>query len=123
MESPMPAMLDGSGGAAQAGWTTRPARPTASAKMTMRATRPICVPLLLPALTTGLVRPTDRHAMPPNRPCQPLGCRGRSVLSAGMDVAEHDPHHVVGRVGAVVLAVQAHHLSRGDRGHRVPDAG
>src|SRR4029453_11495739 len=40
----MAAMLDGSGGAAQAGWATRPTRTTTSAKSTMRATRLIASP-------------------------------------------------------------------------------
>src|SRR4029453_6563838 len=40
----MAAMVDGSGGAAQAGGGTRPARTTTSAKSTMRATRPIASP-------------------------------------------------------------------------------
>src|SRR5215204_5607774 len=40
----MAAMLDGSGGAAQAGWATRPARTTTSASTMMRATRPIASP-------------------------------------------------------------------------------
>ena len=40
----MAAMLDGSGGAAQAGWATSPARTTTNANTTMRTTRPIASP-------------------------------------------------------------------------------
>jgi hypothetical protein len=40
----MAAMLDGSGGAAQAGWATSPAETTANANARMRATRPIASP-------------------------------------------------------------------------------
>src|SRR5215217_6806950 len=56
----MAAMLDGSGGAAQAGWATRPARTTTSASTMMRATRPIASPSC-PSLGDRLVRPTGRH--------------------------------------------------------------
>jgi hypothetical protein len=40
----MAAMLDGSGGAAQAGWATSPAETMANANTTMRAIRPIAFP-------------------------------------------------------------------------------
>src|ERR671919_114405 len=64
--SPMAAMLDGSGGAAQAGWAISPARATTSATTMMRATRPIASPSCSSPVD-GLVRPTDRHARPSNR--------------------------------------------------------
>jgi hypothetical protein len=44
IDSPMAAMLAGSGGAAQAGWATSPAETTANANTTMRAIRPIASP-------------------------------------------------------------------------------
>src|SRR4030095_15993859 len=54
--------------------------------------------------------------------CSP-SLSSRLVCSAGIDVAEHDPHHVIGRMGAVVLAVQAHDLTALDHGQRITGAG
>jgi hypothetical protein len=58
--------------------------------------------------------------MLPNQPSRPSGCGGRWVLSAGMDVAQHDPHDVIGCTRALVLAVQAHRLACVDRGQGSP---
>src|ERR671911_1819974 len=76
MESPMAAMLDGSGGAALAGWATSPASTTTSVTTMMRAIRPIASPYSS-SLATGLARPTDQPIARSNGPSAPP--RPRSV--------------------------------------------
>src|SRR5215211_9309265 len=120
MESPRAAMLDGSGGTAQAGWATKPARATINAKTTMRATRPIASPYSKQCRWA--------EGLPAGRRCrQPGATSPWAAWSIGplswIDVAEHDPHHVIGGMGALVHAVQPHCLPRADRGERITDAG
>src|SRR5215211_2820822 len=105
----MAAMLAGSGGAAQAGWATRPSETTASANTTMRTTR-------------FIASPYGSRASQAYRRCRPSP-QWSTDRSAGLDVAEHDPHHVIGRMDAVVLAVQPHGLTALDHGERVTGAG
>src|SRR5215204_1035047 len=124
MESPMAAMLDGSGGeAALAGWATSPARTTTSVTTTMRATRPIASPYCSKPRRPGQSGLPAGLRCHRTGSCQPLGCGGRPVLSRGIDVAEHDPHHVVRRMGALVHAVQPHDFALADHGNGITGTG